>query len=187
MSIHRKSVFIIAIDQFFLPPPRFRWGLSFSVLINYDVVMIKKLFNHRHARHWDQREKMSKLERLKICAFCRKHFEKYHQKPVIREGQYWLVSENDWPYHGSRLHLLFIYKKHCQEMSEISPTGVVELINQVRWAKKKFKIKGGSFLIRFGDTDYNGATVSHLHGHLISGGRRQRKSKSLFAKIGYKK
>ena len=41
---------------------------------------------------------------------------------------------------------------------------VSKLIN---WAIKKYKIEGGGLTVRFGNSDYTGATVHHLHFHLI--------------------
>jgi hypothetical protein len=36
------------------------------------------------------------------------------------------------------------------------------------WAIKEFNIPGGGLTMRFGETVYTGATVCHLHAHLIS-------------------
>ena len=36
-----------------------------------------------------------------------------------------------------------------------------------KWAAKKYKIQGGALTMRFGESNFTGATVSHLHAHLI--------------------
>ncbi|MBP7057414.1 hypothetical protein KBB08_02900, partial [Candidatus Gracilibacteria bacterium] len=35
------------------------------------------------------------------------------------------------------------------------------------WVIKKYNLKGGGLTFRFGDSIYTGATVRHLHMHLI--------------------
>ena len=35
------------------------------------------------------------------------------------------------------------------------------------WAVQKFELKGGALAMRFGETTYTGASVCHIHAHLI--------------------
>ena len=44
----------------------------------------------------------------------------------------------------------------------------MELDFLANFAIKKYKIKGGALAMRFGDTNYTGASVAHLHFHIIS-------------------
>jgi len=48
----------------------------------------------------------------------------------------------------------------------------------VNWAIKKWKIRGGGVAMRFGKTDYTGASVSHLHFHIISPELDKKKKRS---------
>jgi diadenosine tetraphosphate (Ap4A) HIT family hydrolase len=43
--------------------------------------------------------------------------------------------------------------------------GAVRIL--ANWAIKNLKIKGGALTLRFGDQAYTGATVEHLHFHII--------------------
>jgi diadenosine tetraphosphate (Ap4A) HIT family hydrolase len=42
-----------------------------------------------------------------------------------------------------------------------------ELQKMAIWAENRFKIQTGGIAMRFGDVSDNGATVDHLHVHLI--------------------
>jgi len=147
----------------------------------------KKYFNMANARVPEQLKQMEDLQKMKICPFCRKYFEKNHREPILREGKNWLVTKNDYPYEGSRVHMIINYKKHIDSVEKISPQSMIELFSHIRWIKKKFNIRGGAFLMRFGDIKYTGASITHLHAHLISGYKQKKDSESIKQKIGYKK
>ena len=40
--------------------------------------------------------------------------------------------------------------------------------------------------MRFGDVEYTGATISHLHAHIIVGGPENSKREDLKVKVGFK-
>lgn len=146
----------------------------------------KKILNFEHAKTPAQIEKMKKITSEKICPFCYKYLEKYHDAPIEKKGKYWSVTKNDYPYTGSFLHYLFIHKQHIENISQITSPAFVELLQHLKWLTKKYNLPAGGFFMRFGDSDYTGATVSHLHAHLIVGGKKEGKSNPLNASLGYK-
>lgn len=147
---------------------------------------MKTLMNFSNSRSQAQLDKMHDLQKKNVCLFCRKNIEKYGKSKILKEGKYWLIRYNDFPYPGSKTHLLLIYKKHIDSIEKISKNSTDELLSHIKWAKKNFKMDGASFLLRFGDSRYTGATISHLHGHLISGAKQSKKSKPLFTVVGFK-
>lgn len=143
--------------------------------------------NLAHSRNLEQRRVLVKIIDDKVCPFCPLHLKRYHKKPILKKGKHWLVTSNQWPYKGSRHHFLIIHRGHVNSLSKISRVAAVELIKQTSWLEGKYNLHGGALLLRFGDTDLTGATVTHLHAHLIVGGRRQRNKGNLTTRIGYKK
>ena len=141
--------------------------------------------NLSHARTKFQRDVMRRIERDKVCPFCMKHFLKYHTKSIIKNGKYWLITENFQPYAGSKLHLLAVSKKHVQRLEELPSAAQNELFSLFFTELKKKKIKGGSFFMRFGDTNYTGGTVEHLHAQLVSGTKRAKNKKPIITYLGY--
>lgn len=72
-----------------------------------------------------------------------------------------------YPYHPVQHHLLFIHKIHVVDIRELSDTAWKELLALISQEADKRKIAGGTFAIRFGDTHFTGASVAHLHAHLV--------------------
>ena len=65
-------------------------------------------------------------------------------------------------------------------------SGIEELLDHIKWANKKFKIPGASFIMRFGDHNYTGATITHLHAHIVSGHKQKKNSEAIRSSIGFK-
>ena len=139
-----------------------------------------------HARVPKQRAVMKKIRQAGVCPFCPKYLKTYHSKPIVREGAHWVITENDYPYKGTRIHLLGIHKKHLISPTELDPKSKVEMFDHLGWATKEYKIKGGTALMRFGDTRFTGGSVAHLHFHIFTGGtKKESNNKPINAKIGY--
>lgn len=127
----------------------------------------KKFVDLDNARVDDQREVMKEIIDADHCPFCLENLRKYHKQPTLKEGSYWLVTKNQWPYVHTKLHLLFIYKTHAVKLSELNPAAGKELVELAQWAEKEFSIPGGGLALRFGDTDYSAGTVAHLHAQIL--------------------
>ena len=127
----------------------------------------KKLVNIENAREGEQMKVMEQILSANHCPFCPDNLKKYHKQPIIKEGKYWLLTKNQWPYKNTKVHLMAIYTKHAQKLSEIDEEAGKELLEFFKWAEKEFEIAGGGFSMRFGDTDYSGGTVSHIHAQFI--------------------
>ena len=146
---------------------------------------MKKTVNLSHARTKFQRDVMKRIKKDNVCPFCTKNFLTYHTKPIIKESTYWILTENFQPYAGSRVHLLAVSKKHITRFEKLSPAAQADLFSVFGTELKKRKVEGGTLLMRFGDTDYTGGTVEHLHAQLISGGKRGKGKEPLSTYIGY--
>jgi diadenosine tetraphosphate (Ap4A) HIT family hydrolase len=113
---------------------------------------------------------MAKIAADGVCPFCAEYFRKYHPKPIVKETDFWFVTENISPYIGTKYHFIFVYKpKHITKPSEFVPGTAEDLFTLVNQLVEENQIPGGSFFMRFGDTRYNGSSVEHLHGQLIMG------------------
>ena len=141
--------------------------------------------NLSHTRTTFQREVMERIVRDKVCPFCEKYFLRYHTKPIIKKGTHWIITENFQPYEGSKHHLLAVSRKHVADFSKLSAVAHAELFALFAAEAKKRKIPGGTILMRYGDTDYTGGSVEHLHAHLISGSKRASNRNVIQIGIGY--
>ena len=146
--------------------------------------MGKRYVNQKNSRTEEQRRIMEQIAQDGVCPFCIKHLKKYHKKPIILKGRWWHVTENMFPYEGSRLHILFIYKKHITSIPEVAQPAMYELFQLIKATIKKYDIEVGTLLWRFGDTKYNGSSVHHLHVQLIVGDVNKPNHKPIRVKIG---
>jgi len=143
--------------------------------------------NHQNARTEEQKKLMEQIESDGVCPFCAEHFRKYHPKPILKETDFWFVTENMSPYEGTRYHFLFVYKpSHITNPREFSPDAGADLFSLVAWVTETYAIEGGSFFMRFGNTLYNGSSVEHLHAQLISGKKQGESAEALRVKLGWK-
>lgn len=129
--------------------------------------MKRNFVNLKNARKGEYGKVIEKISRTGQCPFCKENF-KYHKKPVYKKKGSWFLTDNSWPYKNTAQHLMILCEEHKENFSDLSQKDLEAVKYLANWAIKEFKIKGGALAIRFGDTNYTGATVSHLHFHLIS-------------------
>ncbi|MDQ3008072.1 MAG: hypothetical protein M3Q81_00575 [bacterium] len=120
-----------------------------------------------NARVDEQRQVMQEIAVQGICPFCIENLEKNNPRPWLKEGEYWLVIPNRWPYENTQHQLLFILKKHAESLVEIEPAAGEELVQLLAELESEMKLPGGGFSMRFGDTNYSAGSVKHIHGQLI--------------------
>ncbi|HEY4493302.1 MAG TPA: hypothetical protein VJB98_01645 [Candidatus Paceibacterota bacterium] len=146
--------------------------------------------NLDNSRLDEQRRVMETIVAEGHCPFCLENLTKYHKEPVLKESDYWILTKNQWPYEGTRIHLLAIAKSHYEKLSELPSKAGEELISLMQWAEREFAIAGGSVFMRFGDMEYTGSTVKHIHAQLISGVPRLdslgKENEKLKVKLAYK-
>lgn len=127
---------------------------------------------------------ISDIQKDGVCPFCPENLSKYHKNPIIKEGAYWLLTSNMYPYEGAKYHVLIIHKKHIENFAEITPEAWVELKSFIEEFGKENNIPGGTFLMRFGGTAYTGASVSHLHANFVSPDGEDKNRKPIITRIG---
>lgn len=137
----------------------------------------------RNARTKEYQRVIKDIISQGVCPFCPATF-KWHTKSILRHVGLWFITENFNPYPNSQYHLLIIGKKHKELLSELSATDLKSIFALVNWATKKYKIKGGGITMRFGDSLYTGATVKHLHAHLIVPKVKDNKPQPVYFPIG---
>ncbi len=128
---------------------------------------MRKLHDKHYARGDRQYEQM--LEQLgNECGFCTM---KVHTKPILKRIGFWLwrwfVTERIKPYENAELSFLIIPKRHLEHVAQIGWLDWLAVRALVKWVCWKNKIKGYGLVIRSGATEYTGATVVHIHFHLI--------------------
>jgi len=133
----------------------------------------EQLFELSHTRVESQRARMEECIRLGICPFCWENLAEWHDAPVIKFGRFWAITANDHPYSGAKHHYLGIYAYHISSISELALGAGDELLSLFSEFCAENDIVGATAIMRFGEMTYTGATVSHLHAHIVSGASKE--------------
>jgi len=142
-----------------------------------------KYVNPRFAKGNEYKKVISDIVNEGKCPFCPENF-KYHKNPVLKKGGGWFITKSSWPYKNSKYHFLIIGKNHKDNFNQLSINDFKTVKILATWAIKKFNLKGGGLILRFGDTNHTGATVTHLHFHLITPTLKNGKSVPINFPIG---
>ena len=126
----------------------------------------RKVADVRHAKGGEYEAVIRKIIADGGCPFCPTGF-KYHKHPILKRDGNWFISKSSWPYENTEHHFIILPERHMECVSEIAPSDWASVHLLAEWAIDEFDLKGGALNVRFGDTEYTGATVCHLHFHLI--------------------
>lgn len=143
----------------------------------------KKFISLHAAKGKGYLEALKSIEKEKVCPLCPKTM-KWHTKPILKKYKGWLITENFNPYENSMYHLLVIGDQHKEKIKELTLNDWEAITRLINWAVAKFKIKGGGMTMRFGNPLFTGATVQHLHAHLIAPKIINGKAKPVYFPIG---
>lgn len=145
----------------------------------------KQVVDSRYAKRNPKYGKIIEaIEHEGICPFCPGKL-KYHTKPILGSTRGWFITKSFLPYKNARRHFLIIGKRHNERFDDLTVQDLAEVRTLVTWAIQKFSMNGGALALRFGETRLTGATVVHLHFHLIEPVvGRNRKAKTVTFPIG---
>lgn len=128
---------------------------------------------------------ISRIQQEGSCPFCPERFFEEHGLPTLVQGSDWLATNNKYPYYGTEHHYLLLHKKHIETIGEISIRAWTDLYEVITGLTEQFNIQGAVLLMRYGNTDYTGATVNHLHAQLVSGSGNP-EAEPILTKVGNK-
>lgn len=128
--------------------------------------MKKGVVDPHYAKSKEYRKVILEINQKGKCPFCADNF-KYHKHPILKRSGDWFATKISWPYKNTRLHFLIIGEKHKEKVSELTSKDMKSIFTLLQWLEMTFELPGGAFAMRFGETSYTGATVCHLHCHVI--------------------
>ena len=129
--------------------------------------MPRKVVDPRYAKSKGYREAIAKIKARLKCPFCQENLGGFHKHPILREKSGWRLTRNTWPYENAKHHFLIIPRRHFETLGGLTVSDLKAVYRLAIWASRQFNIKGGAMPVRFGVTEYTGATICHLHYHLI--------------------
>ena len=120
-----------------------------------------------NARKKEQIQVMQQIVVDGVCPFCMDNLARYHKKPILKDGKYWVLTENQWPYENTKHHWLAIYKEHVENVADVPAEGLKELMGLFQEIIKDYTVEGGGIVMRFGTPELSGGTVLHLHAQMV--------------------
>ncbi len=116
-----------------------------------------------------QLDDMLRLEAAGTCVFCPEHLAKSPNRRVLHRTTQWTVTPNDFPYRGTRMHLLLVPDAHVTDMLDLSDEAKADFWAALAWVRAEYGLTFYSLLARNGACEFTGATVRHIHLHLLQG------------------
>lgn len=128
---------------------------------------VNRYVDLRNSRGGTQDDAMKQIIAGNEDPFSERNLPKHHKKPILHRTQHWLITESQWPYQNTEKHILFITKRFVEKPSELTSAEWLDLQTCICWTEENLGIDGGGFAMRFGNTTKSGATVKHLHAHIV--------------------
>lgn len=93
---------------------------------------------------------------------------------LVLQTEYWRVVYNEFPCADSRLHLLLLPKRHVVRVRDLTaeewrdfPEALWRLTDSETYEGCPLALEHGYSLATFRSEEASGATIRHLHGHII--------------------
>jgi ATP adenylyltransferase len=122
-----------------------------------------------NSRSQGQTEDMITKEAKGLCIFCPEHLRADPSQRVAHESGHWIVTPNQYPYAGVLHHFLLVPKVHVTDVLDLSPAAFADMQRALSWVRKTYGLTYWSFGSRNGDFRYTGATIAHVHIHVLVG------------------
>ena len=141
------------------------------------------------------RETLKEIEKDGNCPapFC-KDEAPYHTHPIELKLKYWKITRNSFNYQNAKHAFLLVLNEHEVNFPNISREAFAELQDTINYLIETYDLEGYTLLWRMGDSEHTGASVQHLHAHLVCGYKRPNKPKEemtdkdyIMALIGFAK
>lgn len=114
------------------------------------------------ARTFTQYKRMVADALTGSCPFCT--IDRTHNK-IVAETEFWLAWPCNPPEKHTRLHFLFVPKRHITATGDLRAEEAVNLFAIRRSVSTKFGYRSCGMLIRDGDARLSAGTIQHLHVH----------------------
>jgi ATP adenylyltransferase len=127
------------------------------------------LYYFGNVRTAEQLADMRRLEAAGVCLFCPEHLAKDPAQHIVHRSTHWTVTPNEFPYRGTRLHLLLVPDEHVTDVVDLSPGAQRDFWTVLGWARDHYELSFYSTAARNGHCEYTGGTIRHVHVHLLQG------------------
>src|ERR1700729_2073004 len=115
----------------------------------------------------EQLAQMQRLEAAGVCLFCPEELGRHPGAAAFLRTEHWTVMPNDFPYAGTSLHLMLIPRQHAGDLLELGAAAQADFFAALAAAREHYGFGHYGLGVRNGDCRYTGATIVHLHAHVV--------------------
>lgn len=123
--------------------------------------------NPQYAKTDEYRKVLEEINTRGKCPFCPDELPRFHKEPTLFKIGEWQITRADFPYEDTLEHFILLGETHKIDFLQLTDEDWLSVRKLFAWAITEFNLPGGACTLRFGDPRYTGATVRHLHFHLI--------------------
>jgi len=127
------------------------------------------LYCFGNARTADQLAEMRRLDAAGICLFCPDELARHARQRILYRTRHWTVTPNEFPYPGTSLHLLLVPDQHAGDLLELSEEVRRDFWEALGTVAREHRLTHYGLGVRNGDCRYTGATIAHVHAHVLVG------------------
>lgn len=124
------------------------------------------LDNYRTA---EQLAEMRRLEAAGLCLFCPEGLSSRPDRPVLFRTQHWIALPNDFPYAGTRLHVLLVPGQHVGDVLDLDAAAQADFWAALGQVRERYGLTYYALGMRNGDCRYTAASIVHVHAHVMVG------------------
>ena len=127
------------------------------------------LYCFGNARTADQLAEMRRLDAAGICLFCPDGLARHARQRILLQTRHWSVTPNEFPYRGASLHLLLVPDQHAADLLDLSEEVRQDFWEALTAVAREHELSHYGLGVRNGDCRYTGATIRHVHAHVLVG------------------
>ncbi len=127
------------------------------------------LYCFENARTSEQLDEMRRLDAAGVCLFCPEELARHARQQILFRTRHWIATPNEYPYAGTRLHLLLVPDQHAASLLELSEEVRHDFWLALAAVVDKHQLSHYGLGVRNGDCRFTGATIVHVHAHLLVG------------------
>jgi ATP adenylyltransferase len=122
-----------------------------------------------NVRTAEQLADMRQLEAQGLCLFCPDGLARHARQQIVFQSRHWAVTPNEFPYRGTVLHLLLVPDQHATDMLDLDEPVRQDFWSALSWVRAQHGLSYYGLGVRNGDCRFTGATVGHVHAHVLVG------------------
>jgi ATP adenylyltransferase len=127
------------------------------------------LYCMQNARTAEQVAEMQRLDAAGLCLFCPDGLRTMARQQILYQTPHWIVTPNEFPYPGTSLHLMLVPRQHVGDILDLDADAQAGFWTALAWVREHYDLTYYGLGMRNGDCRYTGATVRHIHAHVLVG------------------